>query len=240
MCRECEARFGNTVGETREAPSVPARDEAVETQDKSKESSLEPTAPIAEDAKVFVSEGGGLQIGKMVFPMDRDEASLIVEAFHRLTASTPAAPELSTGLQKDLGEPGAAIGPRDVQGQMELNENARELLRYINATPALLSLLYDIDMMPEQLTRGTSPWVNMLIIAAAFRDANGEAYGRGVSAGAWTTDEDNWRLWIETPNLQYVFDKTILDDADIANLRLLTAEHNASLREKEPKTLEEP
>lgn len=51
----------------------------------------------------------------------------------------------------------------------ELPENIRELLRYINETPALLSLLYDIDMLPEQLTEMTKPWGDMLIISEHFR-----------------------------------------------------------------------
>lgn len=51
----------------------------------------------------------------------------------------------------------------------ELPENVRELLRYISDTPALLSLLYDIDMLPEQLTEFTKPWGDMLIISEHFR-----------------------------------------------------------------------
>lgn len=51
----------------------------------------------------------------------------------------------------------------------KLPENVIELLHYINDTPALLSLLYDIDMLPEQLTEQTKPWGDMLIIAAHFR-----------------------------------------------------------------------
>lgn len=47
----------------------------------------------------------------------------------------------------------------------------KELLHFINHTPLVLSCLYDIDMMPEQLDRGTREWRNMLIIAAHFRDA---------------------------------------------------------------------
>ena len=33
----------------------------------------------------------------------------------------------------------------------EYSEKFRELLAYISATPELLSLLYDMDLMPEQL-----------------------------------------------------------------------------------------
>lgn len=51
----------------------------------------------------------------------------------------------------------------------ELSDNVRELLCYISDTPALLSLLYDIDMLPEQLEKSTKSWGDMLIIAAHFR-----------------------------------------------------------------------
>ena len=42
---------------------------------------------------------------------------------------------------------------------------ARALLRYINRTPELLSLLYDLDLLPEQLKRDSFQWWQMLILA---------------------------------------------------------------------------
>lgn len=39
------------------------------------------------------------------------------------------------------------------------------LLRYINETADLLSLLYDLNMMPEQLERGSIQWRQMLVLA---------------------------------------------------------------------------
>ena len=48
----------------------------------------------------------------------------------------------------------------------------RELLKYINNTPALLSLLYDIDLMPEQfINNQDSPeWQQMVIIVNYWRE----------------------------------------------------------------------
>lgn len=42
---------------------------------------------------------------------------------------------------------------------------AGALLRYINRTPELLSLLYDLDLLPEQLKRDSFEWRQMLILA---------------------------------------------------------------------------
>jgi hypothetical protein len=45
----------------------------------------------------------------------------------------------------------------------------RELLSYINETPPLLSLLYDLDWMPEQLERGEHDWFRILMLAEAWK-----------------------------------------------------------------------
>lgn len=45
----------------------------------------------------------------------------------------------------------------------------RQLLAYINDTPTLLSLLYDLDWMPEQLERGGREWFRMLMLAEAWK-----------------------------------------------------------------------
>ena len=47
--------------------------------------------------------------------------------------------------------------------------NEFEALRMINDTAALQSLLYDLDMMPEQLERGTRNWQLMLCYAIAYQ-----------------------------------------------------------------------
>lgn len=44
----------------------------------------------------------------------------------------------------------------------------REILLYINDTPALLSVLYDTDLLPEQ-TQETSDYYRTLLIAAAWK-----------------------------------------------------------------------
>lgn len=43
------------------------------------------------------------------------------------------------------------------------------LLKYINETPEMLSLLYDLDLMPEQLDRESHDWFRMLILASWHR-----------------------------------------------------------------------
>lgn len=47
-------------------------------------------------------------------------------------------------------------------------EIRREALLYINDTPALLSLLYDTNLLPEQ-THGTSDYYRTLLIAHAWK-----------------------------------------------------------------------
>lgn len=49
--------------------------------------------------------------------------------------------------------------------QKEAHPNVKELLRYINRTPELLSLLYDLDLLPEQLERDSFQWQQMLILS---------------------------------------------------------------------------
>ena len=53
---------------------------------------------------------------------------------------------------------------------MNIDQQAEAtLLAYINATPAMQSLLYDCDLMPEQLKRETQDWDRMLYIADHWR-----------------------------------------------------------------------
>lgn len=47
----------------------------------------------------------------------------------------------------------------------------RKLLDFMNATPVVMSCLYDIDMMPEQLDRNSKDWWRMLVIIAHFHAA---------------------------------------------------------------------
>lgn len=45
----------------------------------------------------------------------------------------------------------------------------KSILDYISNTPVLLSLLYDMEMMPEQLKRGSLDWYRMLILAERWK-----------------------------------------------------------------------
>lgn len=49
-------------------------------------------------------------------------------------------------------------------------EGLQALKAYINATPELLSLLYDMDLLPEQCKEGTEAWCNMIILAGWHRN----------------------------------------------------------------------
>lgn len=45
----------------------------------------------------------------------------------------------------------------------------KDLMRYICDTPELLSLLYDLDLLPEQLEEGSKDYGRMLLITDAWR-----------------------------------------------------------------------
>jgi len=53
-------------------------------------------------------------------------------------------------------------------GEREGPVNERSVYRYINETPALLSLLYDINYMPEQLEEHSRKWCYMERIVCAW------------------------------------------------------------------------
>jgi hypothetical protein len=143
---------------------------------------------------------------------------------------------------------------------MELEESVRDLLRYINDSPRLLSLLYDIDMMPEQLERGTNRWLNMLMIAYAFRDheetlhlsekgtKSSDATGASSPNPAppvpqeqeeWTAhpkaDPDYWSLLI-APNHSVcvpAYVAPVIRDAHNASIQRLSGKKEAVGREKD-------
>jgi len=50
-----------------------------------------------------------------------------------------------------------------------LDAITRPLLKYIEKTPKLLSFLYDLDLMPEQLDRKSRNWFRMLQIAEEWK-----------------------------------------------------------------------
>lgn len=53
----------------------------------------------------------------------------------------------------------------------EFEEEDARALAYINATPLLQSLLYDLDLMPEQLAKHSPQWAHMLTVVAYMRVA---------------------------------------------------------------------
>ena len=53
----------------------------------------------------------------------------------------------------------------------EISQTESELLSYINDTPRLMSLLYDINLLPEQ-TMDSRHWRKTLIIAEQWRANN--------------------------------------------------------------------
>ena len=46
----------------------------------------------------------------------------------------------------------------------------QEALTYINNNPMLLSCLYDVNLLPEQLKRDSDDWKTMLKVVAKFKE----------------------------------------------------------------------
>ena len=57
---------------------------------------------------------------------------------------------------------------------------ADDLLSYINKTPEMLSMLYDLDMLPEQLTRESRDWYRMLMLASWHRTTVSQSANSGI------------------------------------------------------------
>lgn len=62
-------------------------------------------------------------------------------------------------------EQGNAYTPEAKKERMRCAQESNALA-YINSKPALLSLLYDLDLLPEQLEEGSKDWNRMLILTA--------------------------------------------------------------------------
>jgi len=45
-----------------------------------------------------------------------------------------------------------------------MNEQYNQLIAYLNNTPQVLSLLYDLDLLPEQLAEGSKDWNRMITL----------------------------------------------------------------------------
>jgi hypothetical protein len=50
-----------------------------------------------------------------------------------------------------------------------MNPNHKENLLFINRELTVQSLLYDLNLMPEQLKEGSEDWLKMLNIVAHFQ-----------------------------------------------------------------------
>jgi hypothetical protein len=55
-------------------------------------------------------------------------------------------------------------------GSDSLDAMVRPLLLYINKTSELQSLLYDMDLLPEQCEHGSRDWRNMLLLTEAWKN----------------------------------------------------------------------
>ena len=56
----------------------------------------------------------------------------------------------------------------DLEDRLKATTMVRDALKRINQSPELLSLLYDLDLMPEQLKEGSFQWRQMIILEAWF------------------------------------------------------------------------
>lgn len=61
-----------------------------------------------------------------------------------------------------------------IRDKHEHVETHGDLLKYINSTPELLSLLYDLDLLPEQLRDGSREYRQMLTLANWYRKTRNE------------------------------------------------------------------
>ena len=52
----------------------------------------------------------------------------------------------------------------------EIEHLMKELMLYINEDDGLMSLLYDMDLLPEQLEKGSRDWRRMLILSERWRE----------------------------------------------------------------------
>lgn len=63
-----------------------------------------------------------------------------------------------------------------------------EFVKYANNSPTLLSLLYDLDLMPEQVKEGGSDHAKMLCIIAHFRSAT---EGHAPASRLWVSRREH-------------------------------------------------
>lgn len=78
---------------------------------------------------------------------------------------------------------------------MDIPESDRPILKAINENIGLQSLLWDLDMMPEQLTPGTEHWSRMKLAAVAFM--HGKAYGASEVLDKWQKAHEQAKPTVE-------------------------------------------
>lgn len=62
----------------------------------------------------------------------------------------------------------------------ELNDD--EAVKIINGSHTLLSFLYDLDLLPEQLTKGSDDWMYMKYVVVAFQRLHAELEAKNSKA----------------------------------------------------------
>lgn len=67
------------------------------------------------------------------------------------------------------------IHPSRIIVTMEKRE--RDLLEFINSNSIAQSLLYDLDLLPEQIDRGTKEWAVMVNVVLHIRQAQQDCVG---------------------------------------------------------------
>lgn len=110
----------------------------------------------------------------------------------------------------------------------------KEILGYINGTPALLSALYDANLLPEQTMSDPLQWVRTVLIAELFK-RNEEAMGaihRFDDIGIKATKERD-ALRAELTELGKAFDGQTKElETAVALLEELGAEHALEYRRR--------
>lgn len=74
----------------------------------------------------------------------------------------------------------AAVAPQKPEAKWNDTEGLRSICSYINDTPALRSLLYDLDLLPEQVKPDSREGSHMLSIAEAWKANTKSSSGSAV------------------------------------------------------------
>ena len=66
---------------------------------------------------------------------------------------------------------------REIENAERFFAEADQLVAYVATNNRLAALLYDVNLLPEETEVGSRPWLQMLIIIAAFRELAEEKEG---------------------------------------------------------------